>query len=88
MAFWVYVIKSVSTGKTYTGYTENLENRLRRHNGELLNKQSSFTVKQGNKDWSVIYKEEWVSRVTAMKREKELKSAKGREFVKNIITPR
>jgi len=82
--FYVYIIKSKTSGKTYTGYTNNLEKRLLRHNKILPTKNTSFTAKQG-KSWEVIYKEEFNTRAESMKREKELKSGKGREFLKNII---
>ena len=35
--------------------------------------------------WEIIFKEEFISRAEAMKREKELKSQKGREFIWNLI---
>ncbi len=36
-------------------------------------------------EWSLIYKEEAVDRNSAIKREKQLKSYRGREFIKNLI---
>jgi putative endonuclease len=81
--FCVYVIEN-SLGKIYTGYTANFENRLKRHNGFLPTKKTSYTYKNGG-DWKLIYKEEFNARIEAIKRERELKSFKGREFVKNYI---
>ncbi len=83
--FSVYVIKNSDCNKSYTGHTENLENRLLRHNGILKNKKKSFTSK--NKGfWKLVYREEFKTRIEAIKREKELKSFRGREFIKNLIT--
>ncbi len=81
--FSVYIIKSETSGKTYIGYTANIEKRLARHNKELPTKKSSYTQKQG-KQWKVIYEEKFSTRNEAMAREKELKSGKGREYIKSI----
>jgi len=35
--------------------------------------------------WKVVYTEELNTKTEAMKREKQLKSAKGREFIWNLI---
>lgn len=82
--FTVYVIKNVNSGKMYTGYTSDLDKRLKRHNQELPNKKSSFTSKNPG-SWMLVYKEEFINREDAFFREKELKTGKGREFVKSIL---
>ncbi|MFA5870309.1 MAG: GIY-YIG nuclease family protein [Candidatus Paceibacterota bacterium] len=82
--FFVYLIKSKTSGKIYIGQTINLEKRLMRHNGILPTKNSSFTNKQGE-NWEVLYTEQFKTRTEAKKRERELKSGKGREFLKNLI---
>ncbi len=66
------------------GQTSNLDLRLKRHNGELRGKINSFTHKNLG-PWMVVYKEEFSTRKEAIKREKELKSFKGREFIKNLL---
>lgn len=68
----------------YTGQTDNLEKRLARHNKELPTKKISYTSKQGN-NWNIVYFEKFDSRMEAVRREKELKSGKGRDFLKTII---
>jgi putative endonuclease len=78
--FYVYVIRSKSSGKLYTGQTADLDSRLKAHNLGF----SPFTKNKG--PWEVIYSEEYLSRSEAMNREKFLKSGKGREFLKSIIT--
>ncbi len=82
--FSVYIIKSKTSGKTYTGYTIDLKKRIARHNKELPTKKSSYTRKQGEQ-WEVIYTEQYLTRNEAMAREKELKSGKGREYIKSIV---
>ncbi|MEK7653120.1 MAG: GIY-YIG nuclease family protein [Patescibacteria group bacterium] len=84
MIYTTYVIKNKSSNKTYIGYTNNINNRIKRHNGELPNKKSSFTSR--NKGlWILVYKEEFSEREDAIQREKQLKTSRGREFIKNII---
>jgi putative endonuclease len=75
----VYIIKS-EEGYVYTGCTEDLSRRLKEHN----NKSLSFWTKRGN-NWKLVYKEVIDNKTDAIKREKWLKSGKGREFIKNIL---
>ena len=82
---FVYALQSKSTGKIYIGYTSNLENRIKRHNGFLPTKSTSYTHKQKG-PWVVVYRELCENTQQARKREKELKTAKGSEFIKKQIS--
>jgi len=79
--FYVYVIYNSSSRKIYIGQTNNLEKRLLEHNSKLGN---HFTAKLDG-EWILIYKEDLNSRSEAIKREKQLKSFKGREFIRGLI---
>jgi putative endonuclease len=79
MAWKVYVLKSLSVGKFYVGMTEDLERRLSEHNAG----KSKFT--SGYLPWEVVYSEEAEDAVAARKREKYLKSAAGRRFLKQRL---
>ena len=82
--YYVYVIKN-DKRKIYIGQTADLTNRLKRHNGELATKNKSYTYKnKGN--WKIIYSETYDTRKEAMAREKDLKSHKGRDWIKEITT--
>ncbi len=81
MEWFVYALYNSEAGKIYIGQTNNIERRLREHNEKLGN---HFTAKVKG-EWKLIYKEELSSRVEALKREKQLKSYKGRQFIKNLI---
>ncbi|MEK7622106.1 MAG: GIY-YIG nuclease family protein [Patescibacteria group bacterium] len=87
MNYTVYVIKNDERGKIYIGHTGDLSSRLKRHNGQLPSKSSSFTSKNSG-EWRLIYKENFATRPEATRREKELKSFRGREFLKNILDNR
>jgi putative endonuclease len=82
----IYVIQN-EAGKKYIGYTSNLEKRLKRHNGDLPGKNTSYTKKIGG-HWTLKYKEEYASRQEAVRREKELKSCQGRKFITEILSGR
>ena len=85
MAFHVYILQSVSTGKKYIGHTGDLERRLREHNDPSLG-SLRYTRKQKG-PWKLIFSEEAQTRGEAMKRETFLKSVKGREWIKEKIKP-
>ena len=81
--YCVYVISN-EAGKLYIGQTADIEQRLKRHNGQLKTKSTSYTnINQG--PWKLVYSEAHVSRAEALKREKELKSYQGRKFLQNEI---
>ena len=73
--FWVYVLKSES-GRIYTGQTNNLARRVLLHSSGM----SFWTSRE--KNWRLIYSEEFTNRSEAMRRERELKSGKGRDELK------
>lgn len=83
MAFCVYILQSETTGKLYTGQTSDLERRLREHNDEEIGRQR-FTRKQWG-PWRLLYSEEMPTRSEALKREKYLKTGKGREWIKQSV---
>ena len=75
----VYVLKSKNFPKSYVGITDNLERRLGQHNDS-----NSFYTKR-YVPWFVIHKEEYENRVEARAREKYLKSAAGRKFLRKNV---
>ena len=76
----VYVLYSENHMKFYTGCTSDLDKRILSHN-ELGTK--GWTIKY--RPWKLIYTEVFSDKSLALKREKELKSGKGRAFIKNKI---
>ncbi|NOY76954.1 MAG: GIY-YIG nuclease family protein [Calditrichaeota bacterium] len=74
-SYWVYVLE-LGNGRRYVGQTNNLERRLAEHRSG----RSRFTRKY--EVVRVLYREECGSRSEALKREKFLKSGKGREWLK------
>jgi putative endonuclease len=78
--FKVYVLYSPTFKKIYVGYTSDLENRLLSHN-TLTTK--GYTIKY--RPWEVMYTESFDLKEEALKREKELKSSRGRAFIWEMI---
>ena len=72
MSYFIYVLKSESTGSSYVGHTSNLEKRLVEHN----NGKSLST--RGKRPWKLVYKEEYATRSEAALREMYFKSVEGR----------
>jgi putative endonuclease len=78
-AYWVYVLE-LADGRRYIGHTNNLERRLQEHRDG----RSPYTRRHKIKD--LIYREKFLSRSEAMKREKFLKTGKGREWLKQKLS--
>jgi putative endonuclease len=77
--FITYILFSKTHNKIYIGFTSNLIARFLSHN--KLGK--GFTAKY--RLWEVVYLEVFPTKKAAMQREKELKSFRGREFIRNVV---
>ena len=74
--YYTYVLHSEKYNKIYIGYTSNLDERLKSHN-ELG--QKGWTIKF--RPWTLVFFEKFDTKSEATKREIQLKSAKGREYI-------
>lgn len=82
MMYVVYALYNQVVDKVYIGQTKNLSQRLALHKNHYF--INSFTSRYlGN--WTLFYTEEFTTRVDALKREAQLKSYRGREFLRNNI---
>ncbi len=72
----VYVLYSKQFNKIYIGYTFDLADRFLSHNEKAT---KGYTVKY--RPWEVAFYESFETKQAVMKREKELKTSKGRAFV-------
>lgn len=77
----VYAIYNQRCDKIYIGQTQNLEERLRMHNNHTFGGYTSRYVGK----WRLLYKEEFSTRGESLTREKQLKSFRGREFIRKHI---
>jgi putative endonuclease len=76
--YYVYVLRD-DFGKTYKGMTANINQRLLEH------KRGYTKSTRHLKNPMVVYSEEFPNRASARQREKYLKSAAGRKFLKGKI---
>jgi putative endonuclease len=79
MAYYVYILQSEEDGSYYIGHTNNLKERLERHN----HMRSSYT--KAKKPWKLIYQKEFSSRSEASKREHEIKEKKNRAHIEQLV---
>ncbi|KKP68171.1 MAG: GIY-YIG catalytic domain protein [Candidatus Roizmanbacteria bacterium GW2011_GWA2_35_19] len=80
--YLVYAIWNKEHNKIYIGQSVNLIERLRLHKEKIFT--NSYTSRFRG-EWKLIYTEEYETRKEALVREKQLKSYRGREFVKKYI---
>ena len=79
MAF-LYILKNIDN-KYYVGITETMvKDRLMRHN------KGDVKSTKLDKPWHIIYVENFISMVEARKREKQIKSWKGGNAFKKLIS--
>lgn len=84
--YYVYVIKNARSGKIYIGQTENLQKRLNQHNDQEFDKRAYTKLNKGM--WNIVHSETLNTRREAIRREKELKSSRGRNFIYTKILGR
>jgi putative endonuclease len=77
--WFVYLLSSKTTGKWYTGSTNNLRKRIERHNSG-----KNRSTKHGI-PWEIIYFEVSLNMRDARAREKYLKSGMGKRYLKNRL---
>jgi len=78
--FYVYILKSETTKKSYIGYSTDLKKRLYEHNMKVTKSTKSGIP------WKLIYYEAFENKVDALREEKFLKSGKGRERIKYLFS--
>ena len=77
--YYVYVLRSERDHNLYVGYTSDIKKRLEEHN----NGKVSATSNRG--PLKLIYWEGCLNRQDAMEREKYLKTAWGKKYIKNRL---
>jgi len=77
--YFVYVLKSLLKKKYYTGFTDNLADRLNDHNQGKSRYTKNFLP------WQIVYSEKFQIKQEAIQREKYFKSAAGRKWLKKNV---
>lgn len=78
--YYVYVLLSEKDHKMYTGYTSDLDERLKQHeSGKVISTKFRLPVR-------LIYFEGCINQQDATKREKHLKSGFGKIYLRNRLS--
>ncbi len=80
LEFVTYILFSENHNKIYIGYTSNLIQRFYSHN---LLSTKGYTLRY--RPWEVVFVQFFSTKKEAMKREKELKSSRGRDYIRKQI---
>ena len=78
--FYTYILYSSKIDRFYIGSTNNLPDRLHRHNA-----RQSKSTRSGAPDWAIVYSEVFPSRSLAFRREIYFKKMKSRIFLEKLI---
>ncbi|MEK6691560.1 MAG: GIY-YIG nuclease family protein [Nitrospirota bacterium] len=79
MFYYVYVLKSIKDSKLYIGYTEDLKKRIKEHwGGKVLSTKTRMPVE-------LVFYEAYRNKYDALRREKYLKTSKGKSTLKNML---
>lgn len=78
--FYVYVIQSLKDKKLYIGYTNNLKRRFEEHNA------GRNEVTKDRRPFRLLYYEACIQKQDALKRELQLKTGFGREYLKRRLS--
>ena len=77
--YYVYVLRSIPSGKLYKGYCSDLQRRLLEHNTGKTTSTKPFVP------WKIVYYEVLYSLEEAVAREKYFKTSAGRRFLKTVL---
>jgi len=78
--FYIYILKSKVDNKFYTGFSADLKNRIKNHN------KGSVNSTKNRRPLELIYYEAYRDKESALKREKFLKTTKGKLLLRKQIS--
>ncbi|MCO6478362.1 MAG: GIY-YIG nuclease family protein [Phaeodactylibacter sp.] len=76
---YVYVIRSLETGRHYVGIAQDVGRRLKEHNAGRSRSTRPYAP------WELVHVEGFNSHEEARAREKYLKSSAGRRYLKQLL---
>jgi len=77
--YYVYVLRSLKGGRLYKGITDNVPRRLAEHNEGVSSSTKAW------RPWELIHLEEYPARADAIRRERYLKTGRGRDELHRIL---
>lgn len=79
LMFYIYILKSLKDSKLYTGFSSNLRKRIKEHDsGNVISTKNRRPLE-------LVYYEAYQNKVSALKREKFLKTTKGKMQLRKQI---
>ena len=79
MPYYVYILQSQTDDSYYIGTTNDLSDRIERHN------QGRSKYTKHRRPWELVYVEEHSDRSSAMKREYAVKRRKSKDYITKLI---
>ncbi len=79
MEYSVYILYSNKFDRYYIGQTNNMENRITRHNNGYVRSTKSY------RPWNIVFQTTLKDRSAAMQLEAKLKSYKSRDKIEGLI---
>lgn len=77
--YFVYVLASKKDNMFYTGFTDDINARLKKHN------DGAVTATKSRRPFELVYYEGGLNKTDALHREIYLKTAWGKRYIKNRI---
>ncbi|HUU44860.1 MAG TPA: GIY-YIG nuclease family protein [Acidobacteriota bacterium] len=78
MPHFVYILQA-DDGRYYIGQSEDVERRIAQH---LAGRVQSTKSRTG---WKLVYREQFDTRIEAIKRERQIKKQKSRAYIERLI---
>jgi putative endonuclease len=75
----IYILQSIKDGKYYTGFSNDLNRRIKEHN------EGRVSSTKNRAPFKLVYWEGYLNQKDATDREKYLKTAWGKRYIKNRI---
>ena len=79
MAYYLYIIQSDKDDSFYVGTTQNLDERIFRHN------QGRSKYTKHKRPWNLVFVEEHPDRSSAMKSDYAIKRHKSKDYIIKLI---
>lgn len=79
MKYYLYILKSKTSDKYYTGISEDVERRLEFHN----TREKGFTSRY--RPWKVVFKKEFENKTEAIRAERNVKRWKSKVMIEKLI---
>ncbi len=79
MNYLVYILQSFKNGKYYIGHTNNIKNRLHRHNTARVKSTKKYLP------WKIVHTEIYSTKSEAYRRELAIKKYKGGILFKRLL---